>query len=66
MHETDFHIDEYLRSYSMPTMGMLKVVNHTVHMRKRLNNGTIKIRYKPPFKIPIYHSADNSHVKEIK
>ena len=23
-------------------------------------------RYKPPFKITMYHSADNSHVKEIK
>ena len=25
MQETDFHFDEYLRSYSMPTIGMLKV-----------------------------------------
>ena len=32
--ETDFHFDEYLRVYSMPTMGMLKVVNHTVRMHK--------------------------------
>ena len=28
-----FHFDEYLRNYSMPTMGMLKVVNNTVRMR---------------------------------
>ena len=35
MQETDFHCDEYIRSYSMPTMDMLKVVNHTVRMRKR-------------------------------
>ena len=27
-------IDEYLRSYSMPTVGMLKVVNYRVRMRK--------------------------------
>ena len=38
MQETDFHFDEYLRSYSMPTMG---IVNHTVRMRKRYNNGLI-------------------------
>ena len=31
---TDFHFDEYLRSYPMPTMGMLKVVIHKVRMRK--------------------------------
>ena len=31
---TDFHFDEYLQSYSMPTMGMLKVENHTVRMRE--------------------------------
>ena len=41
MQETDFHFDEYLRSCSLPTMGMLKVVNHTVRMRKRYNNGMI-------------------------
>ena len=41
MQETDFHSDEYLRSYSLPTMGMLKVVNHTVRMHKRYNNGMI-------------------------
>ena len=34
MQETDFHVDAYLRRYSMPTMGMLKVVNHTVRMRE--------------------------------
>ena len=34
MQEADFHFDAYLRSYSMPTMGMLKVENHTVRMRK--------------------------------
>ena len=34
MQETDFHFDEYLRSYAMPTVGMLKVVNHAVRMRK--------------------------------
>ena len=32
--QTDFHFDEYLRSYSMPTIDMLKVVYHTVPMRK--------------------------------
>ena len=32
MQETDFHFDEYLRSYAMPTVGMLKVVKpHNVH-----------------------------------
>ena len=41
MQETDFHFDEYLRSYSMPTIVMLKVENHTVRMRKHKNNGTI-------------------------
>ena len=66
MQETDFHFDEYLRSYAMHTVGMLKVVNHTVRMRKHLNNSTIKIRYKPTFKITMYYSADNSHVKKIK
>ena len=35
MQETDFHLDEYLRSYLMPTVGMLKVENHTVRMRKQ-------------------------------
>ena len=30
----DFHFDEYLRSYSMPTMGILKVINNTMRMRK--------------------------------
>ena len=34
MQETDFHFDEYLRSYAMPTVGMLKVVNHRVRMGK--------------------------------
>ena len=34
MEETDFHFDAYLRSYSMPTMGMLKVENRTVRMRE--------------------------------
>ena len=66
MQETDFHFDEYSRSYEMPTVGMLKVVNQTVRMRKHLNNGTIEIPYNPPFKTTMYHSADNSHVKEIK
>ena len=32
MQENDFHFDSYLRRYSMSTMGMLKVVNHTVRM----------------------------------
>ena len=32
--KTDFYFDEYLRSYWMPTLGMLKVINHTVHMCK--------------------------------
>ena len=31
---TDFHFDEYLRSYSMPAVGMLRVVCRTVRMRK--------------------------------
>ena len=66
MQETDFNFDEYLRRYSMPAISMLKEENHTVRMRKHLNNGTIEICYKPPFKITMYHSADNSHVKEIK
>ena len=66
MQETDFHFDEYLRSYAMPTVGMLKVVNHTVRMRKHSNNCMILIRYKPPSKITMYYSADNSHIKEIK
>ena len=34
MQQTDFHFDEYLQSYSMPTIDMLKVVYHTVRMRK--------------------------------
>ena len=34
MQETDFHFDAYLRSYSMLTMGMLKVKNYTVRMRE--------------------------------
>ena len=29
-----FSFDEYLRSYAMPTVGMLKVVYHTMRMRK--------------------------------
>ena len=41
MQETDFYFDEYLRSYSMPTISMLKVENYTVRMRKHENNGTI-------------------------
>ena len=41
MQETDFHFDEYVRSNSMPTVGMLKVANYTVRMRNHLNNGTI-------------------------
>ena len=41
MQETDFPFDAYLRSYSMPTTGMLKVENHTVRMREHLNNGMI-------------------------
>ena len=41
MQETAFHFHAYLRSYSMPTMGMLKVENHTVRMREHYNNGTI-------------------------
>ena len=32
--ETDFHSDKYLRSYLVPTIGMLKEVNHRVRMRK--------------------------------
>ena len=36
-----FSFFEYLRSYSMPTMGMLKVANHKERMRNHLNNGTI-------------------------
>ena len=34
MLETDFYFDEYLLSYLMPTMGMLKVEYNTVRMRK--------------------------------
>ena len=34
LQETDFRFDKYLRSYSMPTMSILKVINHTVRMRK--------------------------------
>ena len=30
MQETDFNSNEYLRSYLMSTMGMLKVVNNTI------------------------------------
>ena len=41
MKEADFHFDAYLRSYSMPTMAMLKVENHKVRMREHLNNDTI-------------------------
>ena len=66
MQQTNFHFDEYLRSYSMPTIDMLKVVYHTVCMRKHFSYGTIYIRYKPRFKISMYHSADDPHVKEIK
>ena len=39
----------------MPTIDMLKEVYHTVRMRD-----------KPPFKIAVFLSADDSHVKEIK
>ena len=34
MQETDSHFNEYLRKYAIPTVGKLKVVNHTVRMRK--------------------------------
>ena len=34
MQETHFDFNEYFRSYSMPTIGMLKVVIHTMRMRK--------------------------------
>ena len=50
----------------MPTTGMLKVVKHTVRMRKYINNRTIEVGNKPPYKITMYRSADNSHVKQIK
>ena len=33
MQEADFHFDEYLRGYAMPTVDILKVINHTVCMR---------------------------------
>ena len=41
MQETDFNFDEYLRSYSMPTISMPKLENYTVRMRKHENNGRI-------------------------
>ena len=32
--DRDLHFNEYFRSYSMPTTGMLKVVKYTVRMHK--------------------------------